>query len=761
MKNIKRITPILLLFVSSFGFAQIVDIPDANFKAALINLNVDTNEDGEIQVSEALIATSLNLSNSNISDLTGIESFVNLTYLSCGNNQLTTLDVSELSELTDLYCMNNMLTSLNVSGLSNLVFFECYDNNLTVLNVSDLTNLGNLNCDNNQLLSLDVSGLSNLSTLECYNNQLVELNITNCSSLSTIFSSNNNITSLDFTGVNPEPFADFNFSNNNISSIFFPNGFEIPNLSVGNNQIVDLDLSNITSIGNADFAFNPIETLNIKNGINDNFFNLSLDYITLQFVCADEFELEDVVNEFIDENIIVSTYCTFEPGGDYNTITGNLTFDSQNNGCDSNDDVFPFIKMNINDGVDLRNRFTNYSGEYSFYTLGGTFTVAPNLENTSFFNVTPTDAIINFPNTNNNVETQNFCITANGMHPDIEIAVAPIQPARPGFDAEYLITYKNKGNQTVSGDVTFEYDDGVLDFVTSTETPTTQTTGILTWDYSDLLPFESRSIYVTLNVNGTMETPAVNIDDYLNFTAIVNPVVGDELPADNTFDYKQIVVGSFDPNDITCLQGDNVDPSYIGDYLHYIINFENTGNAAAENVVVKTEIDPTQFDINSLQLLSSSHNADVRVKNNTIEFIFEGIYLGASGGHGNILLRMQTKEDLQTNDTVSKDAQIFFDYNFPIQTNDANTTFAALSNPDYEIDKSVSLYPNPVKHVLNIKANNVITSVSIYDVQGRLLQIKMNSSIELDLDLSERSSGIYFVKIITDKGIHLEKIVRD
>jgi hypothetical protein len=46
--------------------------------------------------------------------------------------------------------------------------------------------------------------------------------------------------------------------------------------------------------------------------------------------------------------------------------------------------------------------------------------------------------------------TQNFCITANGVHPDLEIVIAPIIPARPGFSAEYQIVYKNKGNQVMS-----------------------------------------------------------------------------------------------------------------------------------------------------------------------------------------------------------------------------------------------------------------------------------------------------------------------
>lgn len=704
MKNIEKIISILLLFVSSFALAQIVDIPDANFKAALINYGVDANSDGEIQVIEANNQLGLALDGENISDLTGIEVFVALDNLDVRNNQLTNIDLSSNTNLKFLNVRNNQLTSIDLS------------NN---------PNLESLFCDDNQIVDLDVSNCIDLIYLYCSNNQIANLFLDNNTNLGGLIADGNLLTNLDLSNTDNLVLNDFS-NNPNLTYI---------NLKNGNNEVFSL------------------------NGVSSHFNNLP----NLELICIDDIFSNTTlqIQNVVSASVVFSEYCSFTPGGNYNTITGVITFDAQNNGCDINDDTFPFIKINIDDGAEGGSTFTNSSGEYNFYTQDGTFTVTPAIENASFFNILPTNAPINFPDTNNNIEIQDFCITANGVHPDIEIAIAPTIPARPGFDAEYLITYKNKGNQTVSGDVTFSYDDTVLDFISSTETPTSESTGFLSWDYSNLLPFESRNIYVTLNVNGPMETPAINIDDQLDFTANVNPVVGDELPADNTFDFKQTVIGAYDPNDITCIQGDIVNPSEIGEFLHYLIRFENTGNAAAENVVVKTEVNPAQFDISTLQLLSSSHNPYVKVTGNTMEFIFENIFLEASGGHGNILLRMQTKEDLQINDTVTKDAEIFFDYNFPIETNDANTTFATLSNADFEIDKSVSLYPNPVKDALNIKASSTIKSVSVYDVQGRLLQTTTNSTSEINIDLSTQPNGMYFVKIITDKGTNVEKIVKD
>ena len=55
-----------------------VTIPNNNFLNALIELGVDTNGDGIISPDEAEVITSLNVSEDSISNLTGIEAFVNL-----------------------------------------------------------------------------------------------------------------------------------------------------------------------------------------------------------------------------------------------------------------------------------------------------------------------------------------------------------------------------------------------------------------------------------------------------------------------------------------------------------------------------------------------------------------------------------------------------------------------------------------------------------------------------------------------------------
>ena len=114
---------------------------------------------------------SLDVSNENISDLTGIEDFTSLLMLKCYSNPLTTLDVSNNIYLTDLRCQSNQLTSLDVSSNTALKTLFCFSNFLTNLDVSSNTALTHLYSHSNQFISLDVSQNTDLIYLYCVGNK--------------------------------------------------------------------------------------------------------------------------------------------------------------------------------------------------------------------------------------------------------------------------------------------------------------------------------------------------------------------------------------------------------------------------------------------------------------------------------------------------------------------------------------------------------------------------------------------------------------
>ena len=101
-------------------------IPDLNFEKKLIALGIDSGTtDGKVLTSNISSLTSLDVSSSSISNLTGIQDFVALTSLICySNSQLTSLDLSKNIALTSLDCSYNFrLTSLNLSTKHRFDYF--------------------------------------------------------------------------------------------------------------------------------------------------------------------------------------------------------------------------------------------------------------------------------------------------------------------------------------------------------------------------------------------------------------------------------------------------------------------------------------------------------------------------------------------------------------------------------------------------------------------------------------------------------------
>jgi len=74
-------------------------IPDIHFLNALIQKGVDTDGDRLISPEEAAAVDVLDVSYCSISNMKGIELFVNLTDLNCSENFLTTLDISKNTSL--------------------------------------------------------------------------------------------------------------------------------------------------------------------------------------------------------------------------------------------------------------------------------------------------------------------------------------------------------------------------------------------------------------------------------------------------------------------------------------------------------------------------------------------------------------------------------------------------------------------------------------------------------------------------------------
>lgn len=718
----KALLIIFSLFYVSKSSAQIIEFEDPQLKAALLSANsenliancappsswgdwspiqsifcsIDTNNDGEIQVSEAQQITGLDISYLNISSLVGLEYFVNLRYLYAHDNQLTSLNLSSFPYLISVLISNNPFIEISIPENSDIKEFVCGNCFINGINLNNLINVQVLEINNNNLSSIELISYPKLSFLNLDNNQLTIIDASYNGLLETIYCQNNS----------------------------------------------------------------NLERMFLKNGIQEEIYIAGCP--NLNYLCGDDEELvyfSSVCQQLGYYNCQVNTYCKFTPGGKFTTIHGTINyFDTQEN-CMNNG--LPFknaqVKFIHQDYTALT--FTNENGQYVKYGKEGDYMIVPNTNNADYEEFVPLFAQVHFPYLHDFVEERNFCLVTDNY--DLSVNIIPSETLVPGFTRNYRIIYNNYGIYNLDAIIQFQYDNQYLVYQSATHPPISIENGLITWHHNNFLPNQSGEFRVNLRLNSPIDTPPVFGGETFPFQATISPVENDVTPDNNHHVINLLAVNSYDPNDITCLEGEEIPPTAVGNYVHYLIRFENIGTYYAQNVVIKNEIDITKFDIESIYPIEASHPYRMSVTNqNRVEFIFEDIMLDFPPSdlrHGYVLYKIKTKPNLTIGDSFANSAEIYFDFNWPIYTNVFETVIQEnLSVPQPIKSKDyVILYPIPAGDILNLNSTVNIKEVFVYDVNGRQLKAILDHDVK-SIDISDLSNGIYMLKIISDNKIQTQ-----
>lgn len=89
---------------------------------------------------------------------------------------------------------------------------------------------------------------------------------------------------------------------------------------------------------------------------------------------------------------------------------------------------------------------------------------------------------------------------------------------------------------------------------------------------------------------------------------------------------------------------------------------------------------------------------------------------------------------------------------------------SSLNADSYDYDKAILLAPNPVKDNLTImaKPDLLINSIEVLDLNSRLLSTdNVSQSVDCQLDLGWLPEGLYWVKIFTNQGTYIQKIIKE
>ena len=446
------------------------------------------------------------------------------------------------------------------------------------------------------------------------------------------------------------------------------------------------------------------------------------------------------LNAFLDSNINGT-----QDSGEQNFPLGQFTYEVNNNGNIHNI-ISPSGVYNIYDG--------NLTNSYDLsYTIDSNYASLYNISTPTYSNV----------NAGEGMSVYNFPITIVQSYVDLAVNIVPVSAPRPGFSYQNKIVYTNNGNQTMSGTVTFT-NDALVTITGNTQSGTTPTANGFTYNFTNLLPFETRTMTVTMQVP---TLPTVAIGNLLTNTASIAPLTDDVVAENNSSSVSQIILGSYDPNDKMESHGEKILVSSFtsNDYLYYTIRFENSGTASAVNVRVNDVLD-SKLDETSIRMISASHSYVLDRLDNNLNWKFDNIQLPVSvantnTGKGYVTFKVKPRAGYAAGDIIPNTSSIYFDFNPAIVTNTFNTEFVLqLGLNEFENGDFV-FYPNPASDIVTIslKNNGSIANIVVYDLLGKMIlsQKPVTSESSQTINLLAISKGVYLLEVTTDSNLKVVK----
>lgn len=443
-----------------------------------------------------------------------------------------------------------------------------------------------------------------------------------------------------------------------------------------------------------------------------------------------------------------------------NRISGIVFQDDNGDGIQNNGEL-PYGGVLVH-----KNPVNNYtyvspnsmSGEYTFYTYPGNYTVS--LSSVSpYFIITPSSYIVNIAAGQNDT-LNNFAMRPMPNVKDLVIDNYLNGAARPGFNYSVSLVYKNNGTIPMNGTVGFKHDP-LCSFVSSIPANTGISGDTILWTFTNLLVGESRNISVQQSVPAG--TP---LGTHIYMYSKILPVVGDTCPANNYDSLTVHVVGSYDPNDKSVSPDRPLLPAEIAnaDPLTYVIRFQNTGTYYAEKVFVRDTLSP-DLDISNFEMIGASHKYSLNYFDpGILEWMFDSIMLPDSatnqaGSNGFISYRIRPKTSLTEIDTIKNTAYIYFDFNAPVITNTTSSFLDATIGIETEeisqVSDKIKSYPNPFRNTVTLELPADIEfpcSVCVFNELSEQVFTKEITSSISTINSGNWSKGFYYFKIVDKQG---------
>ncbi len=270
--------------------------------------------------------------------------------------------------------------------------------------------------------------------------------------------------------------------------------------------------------------------------------------------------------------------------------------------------------------------------------------------------------------------------------------------------------------------------------------------------------------------------PSINVEG-CNTTGANDFILGfwNEYPEDDVANFVSIDcqsnIGSYDPNDKRSQPAGYGEDNLIAQNtdIEYHIRFQNTGTDTAFTVVIE-DVLSSALDITSIVPGASSHPYEFDIENGRkLKFTFNDILLVDSttnevASHGYVKFKVSQMPDNPTfpwPTRIYNKANIFFDFNAPITTNQTRLTVGRHFIENYissafevtEEEKRVLVHPNPFSEETTFTVKGITDTpleFTLFDIQGRELRRERHHQKSFKFLRKGLAEGLYFYRIETD-----------
>jgi uncharacterized repeat protein (TIGR01451 family) len=406
--------------------------------------------------------------------------------------------------------------------------------------------------------------------------------------------------------------------------------------------------------------------------------------------------------------------------------------------------------------------YTNALGNYSMVLPQGNYTVqhynyqagyGANCVLTQTVSLTPGSPTANAINFSDSIQPL----------PDLRIQYLMQSLPVPGFGETINFSVKNSSvffTPSLDGTVKLVLQTDQY-FNSAVPAPAQISGDTLIWSFTGLNTNQSLNYAVNVTVAAN---PSLIGTYFTNCASVTCTNQTDAVQWNNNYCGSTMVMGAFDPNDKAVTPaGENASGDIFlatDSIFTYTVRFQNTGNAAAYNVVVLDSID-SHLNPNTFELLGSSHTCAVDfLPGNTARFTFANIMLPDSfsnepASHGWFQYRIKRNANTIEGDQVFNTAHIYFDFNPAIVTNTTTNTYVLPTSSSFKAKETeLVIYPNPAQNMIFIRetGNKKIERVELYDLSGKLCVSQNANQSFVSVSLNELSKGVYLVKIKTEGG---------